>query len=99
MSREYRSYDPGAGFLFPRRLEELISESDPVRLLLWAYANGIYSSRKIAAAVGRDITFMFLAGGCRPSYLRVQGTGFPIRRCAARGSTRFRTSTSMPANR
>jgi len=117
MSREYRSYDPGAGFLFPRRLDELISESDPVRmvfdaterlklsafstsgrqsgeqpyspllmvrLLLWAYANGVYSSRKIAAAVGRDITFMFLAGGCRPSYRSI--SRFRCDHCEALGA-------------
>jgi transposase len=39
-----------------------------VRLLVWAYANGIYSSRKIATAVRRDVTFMWLAGDARPSY-------------------------------
>lgn len=39
-----------------------------LRLLVWGYANGIYSSRKIGTAVKRDISFMFLAGDCRPSY-------------------------------
>lgn len=39
-----------------------------VRLLVWAYANGIYSSRKIATATRRDVTFMWLAGGAKPSY-------------------------------
>jgi transposase len=39
-----------------------------VRLLIWGYANGVYSSRKIATAVRRDVTFMWLAGECRPSY-------------------------------
>jgi transposase len=39
-----------------------------VRLLIWGYCNGIYSSRKIATAVARDVTFMLLAGDCRPSY-------------------------------
>lgn len=39
-----------------------------IRLLVWGYANGIYSSRKIATAVRRDVTFMWLAGEARPSY-------------------------------
>jgi transposase len=39
-----------------------------VRLLIWGYCNGVYSSRRIATAVARDVTFMLLAGDCRPSY-------------------------------
>jgi transposase len=101
MARSYLPYDANTGVLFPRRLDELVTGDDPVRmvleateslnvspfeptgrpsgqqpyhpllmvrLLIWGYANGIYSSRKIATAVTRDVTFMLLAGDCRPSY-------------------------------
>jgi len=39
-----------------------------VRLLVWGYANGVYSSRRIATATSRDVSFIWLAGGARPSY-------------------------------
>jgi len=39
-----------------------------LKILLYGYANGVTSSRKIEARLGSDVNFMFLAGQARPDH-------------------------------
>jgi len=39
-----------------------------LKVLLYGYATGVTSSRKIEERLGRDVGFMFLAGGARPGH-------------------------------
>jgi transposase len=39
-----------------------------LKILLYGYATGVTSSRKIEERLGRDVGFMFLAGGARPGH-------------------------------
>jgi transposase len=39
-----------------------------LKVLVYAYAQGVYSSRKIANLLGRDIHFMWLSGRERPDF-------------------------------
>jgi transposase len=39
-----------------------------LRLLMWGMANRVVSTRRIEVLTGRDVSFIYLAGGQRPSY-------------------------------
>ena len=55
-----KSYKGGGASIFHPKMM--------VKVLVYAYLNGIYSSRKIAKALREDINFMWLSGMNRPDY-------------------------------
>ena len=92
-----------------RAIERAIQAKDPrgerpyapvmmAALLLYAYATGVYSSRRIARAVVEDVAFRYLAAGAQPHHTTITDAANGKRSALAKAARSSITCTPNPAS-
>src|ERR1700677_1816263 len=87
MAKGYRPVDRDQPFLLPPDMREWLPAAHPgwpgcearggydpdmlVTLLIWAYANGVTSSRRIERLCGQDVAFRVICAGDAPDHVTV----------------------------